>query len=173
MLTLFAVALGGVLTGAVATLFGIWLWFKVVYTAEMTLVGEASYRVAIPGRSDVLSRIYALGYDGRYLLVLSSKSSEYPEPYYIDLTGRKIGLPNFGNYKHIPFLRCAFVHTDIHDGFPLDGAFVADWNVTNDWREVRIRITGYVQDEPGRSEETMKKHRPIAYGNEIILTGGW
>ncbi len=175
MLTLFAVALGGFLTGAVATLFGIRLWLRIVYTGDVTLVEQELYRVTVAGRPDASGRVYMLSHGGEYLLALTSKLLEHPpfyEPYYIDLSSRRIGLLNCDKYKHIPFLRCALVNADIYDGFPLDGALVADWKMDNDWKEVRIQITGFVQEESHHFEEYMRELLPIAYGNEIILTGG-
>lgn len=168
--TMIVIALGGALGGSLVTLLGIWLWLGAVYTGEMTLVGQASYRVGVPARPDASGRVYMLGYEGRYLLVLTSKSAERREGYYIDLSRRRIGVPNFDIYRRVPFLACAFVNADIHDGFPLDGALVAEWQMIDGSTQVRIRITGMVQQVPGDSEETLKEFMPIAYGSEIVLT---
>jgi len=172
VLAIVVAGLAGGLVGSLATLLGLWLWFGAVCTGGMTLVGQTPWRTVVPARPDASGRVYMLGYDDRYLLVLTSRSSTYPEAYYVDLGGRKIGLPNFGvdEYRRIPFLGCAFVDVDAYHGFPLDGALVADWKVTSDYKEVRIRITGFEQEEPGDSDAIMAEHMPIAYGNEIVLT---
>ncbi len=172
-LTLCVVAFAGIAVGVFATLLGIWLWLGIAYTGERTLVGQASYRVAVPSRPDASGTVYMLGYDDKYLLVLTSRSSEHPEGYYVDPGSRRIGLPDFGKYRRIPFLGCALVNASVYWGFPLDGAFAADWRTANEGKEVRIRITGMVQEEPGGSEEFLKQHMPIAYGNEIVLTRSW
>ncbi|MBN1506624.1 MAG: hypothetical protein JW955_07250 [Sedimentisphaerales bacterium] len=173
MLTTVAVALGGAVVGSFATLLGIRFWLGAFYTGEMTLVGQSPYHVSVPARPDARGRLYMLSYDEKYLLVLTSKSSEHPEPYYLDPGSRKIGLPSFGPYRRIPFLGCALVNAHVYYGFPLEGALIADWNVASDRREVHIRITGFKQEELWDSDTTMKEHMPIAYGNEIVLTRTW
>jgi len=171
MLIMFAVTLVvGILMGSLVTLLGIRL--LLMDDEDLTSVGQTSYRVVVPARPDASGRVYRLGYDNRYLLVLTSKSSEYPEPYYMDLVSRRIGLPDVGEPRHIPLLGYALVDANVYHGFPLEGALTADWKVTSDQKEVRIRITGFEQEEPGDPDATMKEHVPMAYGNEIVLTRG-
>lgn len=147
---------------------GFWIWFSRICTPEMTLVQlSPAFHAAIPGKSDASARLYSLGRD-RYLLVLTSKFSKYPEGYYVNLFHGEIGLPDFPDY--IPILKYALVDRRIYDGFPELGALKADWDVKNDRDEVHIRIKGFKIEEPGvDDEELMRKNMPIAYQSEIIL----
>ncbi len=160
-----------ILVTAVVTAFilvgGFWLWFSRICTPEMTLVQLSSvYRAAIPGKPDASARLYSLGRD-RYLLVLTARSSKYPEGYYVNLFHGEIGLPDFPDY--IPRLKYALVDRRIYDGFPELGVFKADWSVKNNGEEVHIRIKGFKIEEPG-AEERLRENMPIGYQSEIILT---
>jgi len=152
---------------AIILIGGFWLWFNSICTPEMTLVQLSSgYRAAIPGKPDASARFYWLGRD-RYLLVLTDRSSKYPEGYYVNLFNGKIGLPDFPDY--IPLLKYALVDRRIYDGFPELGAFKADWSVKNNGEEVHIRIKGFKIEEPG-AEERLRENMPIGYQSEIVLT---
>lgn len=151
---------------------GFWLWFSRICTEEMTLVQLSSiFHASIPGKSDASARLYSLGYD-RYLLVLTAKSSKYPEGFYVDLFHGEIGLPDFPDY--IPLLNYALVDRRIYDRFPELGALKVDWDVKNNGEEVHIRIKGFKIDEPSidgiDDEECLKENMPIVYKSEIILT---
>ncbi len=171
-----AILVTTVVTAAVTALIitvGFCLWFNHVYTVERTIVHLSSlYQAEVLGKPDILARVYSLGARGEGygdVLVLTSKSSEHPEGYIVNVNGRKIGLPSFPDY--IPFLnKFAMVDKWVYDGYPYYGELKADWDVKDDGKEVHIRIKGFKDEELGGTEESAKKCMPLAYESEIILT---
>jgi hypothetical protein len=147
---------------------GFSLWFSSICTPEMTLLQlSRTYYATIQGIHSAPARLYSLGRD-RYLLVLKSRSSKYPEGYYLDLFHGEIGLPDFPDY--IPLYRYALVDSKIYDGFPDLGALKADLNVKEGKDEVHIRIKGFKEKEQGiNDEELMRENMPIAYQSNIVL----
>ena len=147
---------------------GFWLWFSSIYTPEMTLLQlSRTYYATIQGIHSASAKLYSLGRD-RYLLVLKSRSSKYPEGYYLDLFHGEIGLPDFPDY--IPLCRYALVDKRIYDGFPDLGALKADLDVKKDKDEIHLRIKGFKEKELGiNDEELMREKMPIAYQSNIVL----
>jgi hypothetical protein len=154
---------------AIILIAGFWLWFGSVCTPEMTLVQLCSgIRVAIPEKPDASGRLYNLGRD-RFLLVLTARSEEHPEGYFLDLFHGRVGLPDFPDY--VPLLKYALVDRRIYDGFPELGTLKAEWDVKRNGKEIHLSITGFATEEPGvDSDELLRDNMPIGYRNEIILT---
>jgi hypothetical protein len=143
------------------------LWLGHVWSDFTTVVRESSTRVVEVADPGVSGRLYPLGYD-RHLLVLVSRSAEFPEGYFIDLGRRKIGLPDFPRYMRVG--RYAIVDSRVYDGVPDLGVLDAAWKMNLGWKEVQIRVSGFAAGESGPGdEELLKEHMPIAYGNEIVL----
>jgi len=147
---------------------GFCIWFSRICTPEMTLVQLSSvFRVTIPSKPDASARLYSLGRD-RFLLVLTARSSKYPEGYYLNMFHGEIGLPDFPDY--IPLYKYALVDRRIYDGFPTIGELKADWSVKGDRDEVRICFKGFEEGLADDDDELLKTNMPIGYQNEIILT---
>ena len=166
---MFTTILVTAMVTALILICGFWLWFTRICTPEMTLLQlSRTYHATIPGIPSASAKLYSLGRD-RYLLVFKSRSSKYPEGYYLDLFHGEIGLPDFPDY--IPLYKYALVDRRIYDGFPDLGALKADLDVKKDKDEVHIRIKGFKEKESGiNDEELMRENMPIGYQNEIILT---
>jgi hypothetical protein len=137
------------------------------------------YDVSIPGKPAVSAKLYWLGFShlgvtghgGRaHLLVLTSKSSDDREFYYIKINQQEVGLPSC--FKYIPLLFGAVVDRSTLSGFPFLGTLKADWEKNE--REVRMRITGFsdaVQKfDPNSTSEAARRSRPIAYQRVIVFT---
>lgn len=171
------IILSTVLVTALVLMIAFWLWLEIYMTYSTIVSVSASYRVAVPGKPAVSARLYWLGSPhiggAKDLLVLTSKSSEHREFYFIDMSRREIGLPNCP--KYVPLLDGAIVDRSTLGGFPLGGELKAEWN-END-HEVRIRITGFsdvaIKAEGGPDldeKEIAQRQMPIGYQREIIFT---
>ena len=147
---------------------GFWIWFSRICTTEMTLLQlSRTYHATTPGMPSASAKLYSLGRD-RFLLVLMSRSSKYPEGYYLNMFNGEIGLPDFPDY--IPLYKYCLVDRRIYDGFPSLGALKVDLDVKKDKDEVHIRIKGFKEKEPGiNDEELMRENMPIAYQSNIVL----
>ena len=166
---IIAISVTAVVTAVVTSLiliFGFWIWFSRICTTEMTLLHlSGRYHATIPDMPNASAKLYSLGLN-RYLLVLTSRSSKYPEGYYLNLGHKEIGLPDFPDY--IPLFKYCLVDKRIYDGFPDLGALEADLDVKNDGEEIHIRIKGFKEKESGH-EELIRENMPIAYQSNIVL----
>jgi hypothetical protein len=165
-----------VLASSLATailLVGVFLiWVDRVYTEYSTLLRVSPYRVVIPADPGIAGKLYTIGRDSTYLLVLTSRHSRHPEPYHIKLASQEIGVPEF--YQYVPLPRSAIIDRCTLDGYPMDTVVAADWEVKNDWREVHIRIRGFLYPlerdvVPVRPDNTIPQMIRLAYQKEIIL----
>ena len=168
IITILVTALITAVATALILIFGFWIWFSRICTTEMTLLQSSRmYHATTPGMPSASARLYYLGRD-RFLLVLMSRSSKYPEGYYLNMFNGEIGLPDFPDY--IPLYKYCLVDRRIYDGFPTLGALKADLDVKKDKDEVHIRIKGFKEKEPGiNDEELMREHMPIAYQSNIVI----
>ena len=193
VLRVFLLVLGTAAATAFVLIAGFLHWLDKTYTEDRCFVRVASsYRAIVPGDPAISTRLYQLGPYMRFLLVLTSKSSDRHEVYYIDGHSHKIGVPDFRNYR--PFRKSALVSWFACEGFPDDGAVVADWDWIDDDHDLRIRVRG-LSDTSGpsplgymlrpdladrRLKESVPEMIQLAYGREIILhplwegdEGGW
>jgi len=168
IISILVTALVTAMVTALILIGGFWIWFSRICTTEMTLLQlSRTYHATTPGMSGASARLYPLGRD-RFLLVLMSKSTKYPEGYYLNMFHGEIGLPDFPDY--IPLYKYCLVDRRIYDGFPGLGALKADFDVKKGKDEVHIRIKGFKEKEPGiNDEELMRENMPIAYKSNIVL----
>lgn len=175
---LLATIVGSSLGTAVLLVGVLLIWMDRVYTDYSTLLRLSRYRVVVPADPEIAGRLYTVGRDSTYLLVLTSRHSRHPEAYHIKLASHEIGVPEFNQY--IPFFRNAIIDRCTLDGYPIDAIVAADWEVKNDWREVHIRIRGlqyptkgYVlsagRDSLVPVPETIPDMIQLAHQKEIIL----
>jgi hypothetical protein len=169
------IILSTVLVTALVLMIAFWLWLEIYMTYSTIVSVSASYRVDVPGKPAVSARLYWLGSPhiggAKDLLVLTSKSSEHREFYFIEMSRREIGLPNCP--KYVPLLDGAIVDRSTLWGFPLGGELRAEWNENE--TEVRIRIMGFsdaaIKAEPASDsdEEVARRRMPIGYQRDIVL----
>jgi len=182
VLKILSLVSGTAATTAFLLVVGFLHWLDKTYTEERCFVRVASsYRAVVPGEPAISTRLYQLGPYMRFLLVLTSKSPDRLNVYYIDGSSQKIGVPDFGNYR--PFRKSALVSWLACEGFPDDGAVVADWEWINDDHDLRIRVRGLKHTSASSSldhmlrpdfaerrlKETVPEMIQLAYGRDIIL----
>ena len=143
-----------------------------VWTEYTDVVWRAPYRVVIPGEPAVSGILYRLDRRATYLLVLSSRSTERPEAYYISFVPEQIGLPNFRQY--VPFARFALVDRGTLDGVYSETEIDVDWNLEEKWKEMRIRIKGFTKHtyagyDAAERERINRGMIPLGYQREIIF----
>jgi hypothetical protein len=152
---------------------GFWVWLE-TYMVYSTLISIwPSYRVTIPGQPAITARLYWLGSPrvggAEDLLVLTPKSSGRREFYCIDMSHRKIGLPECP--KYVPLFDSAIVDRTTLEGYPLELDLKAEWDENE--TEVRIRIMGFsdraMKPRPD-DDENARRMMPIGYQREIVLT---
>jgi hypothetical protein len=169
-ITVAATAIVTTIITVVVVVGAFWLWFSGVCTEEMTLVQSSrTYRAIVSGKPEITARVYYLGFDKGYLLVLTAKSARHAEGYCVDLANGRAGLPNFPAY--VPLFKYALVDRRIYDGVPEPGVLNVEWEVDDEKHESRMRIVGFQQTEAG-DEEATKEVMPLAYQNEIVFIGG-
>ncbi len=143
-----------------------------VYAEYSTLLRLSRYRVVIPADPGIVGKLYSVDRDSTYLLVLTSRHSCRPEPYLVNLGKRTIGVPQLPQY--VPLLRSAIVDRETFQGYPVDTEIAGDWEAKDNWREVHIRIHGFLYPRegdvaPARSDNTIPELIRLAYQKEIIL----
>ncbi|HEC02177.1 MAG TPA: hypothetical protein ENI81_01465 [Phycisphaerales bacterium] len=153
------------------------MFFLWINTGEKKLIWESAYRVLVPEDRAVSGRFYSTG-SGRYLLVLTSPSSNRREGYCINIDTHQIGMPSFSQSSYIALRRSALVDSETLEGYPYYGAIEADWQVASDQQEVRIRIKGFDTDalqsiHPSRDPNDIARFAsecmPMAWEREIVL----
>jgi hypothetical protein len=182
VLRIVSLVLGTATATAFPMIVGFLHWLDKTYTVDRCFVRvPSSCRAIVPGEPAISTRLYQLGPYMRFLLVLTSKSPDRLNVYYIDGSSQKIGVPDFGNYR--PFRKSALVSWLTCEGYPDDGAVVADWHWINDDHDLRIRVRGLRDNSapsplsdmlrPDLAERRVRESVPemiqLAYGREIIL----
>jgi hypothetical protein len=142
---------------------------------ELVLVPESEYKVSIAESQGATGTLYYLGRDN-YLLTLYGREHQHTEGYFLNFRQKDIGLPDFGRFRRL--IKFALVERNTMAGFPYLGTLDAEWKVSANENEVRIRIkgspdtvrkaNGFVSTQ--EAEEYEKKDLALAYQKEIILT---
>jgi hypothetical protein len=183
MLKILLLVLGTAAASAFVLIVGLLQWLDKTYTVDRCFVRICPYfRAIVAGKPTVSTRLYMLGPYMRFLLVLTSNSSNRHEAYYIDVYKEAIGVPDFGRYR--PFRKGALVSWLAIEGFADDATVVADWDWINNDEDLRIRVRGLSysgapaplpSDSFGsrasehRATANLPEMIQLAYGREIIL----
>jgi hypothetical protein len=135
------IVFGTALVTALVLIVGFLVWLDRVYTVDKLFVRISPYfRAIVPGKPEVSTRLYMLGGQMRFILVLRSKSSKRREEYFIDANKQEIGVPNLREYR--PFWNGALVWWEAWEGFEDDTAVEADWDWIDNGKDLRIRVKG-------------------------------
>lgn len=165
--------LGSSIVTAALLITGAGLWLSRFWTEYTDVVRRSPYRVVVQGEPTISGTLYRLDRRAAYLLVLTSKSAQGPEAYYIDFVAERMGLANFPQY--VPLGRCALVDRETLDGIYSEAEIEADWDLQEKWREMRIRIKDFIADvyaghDAAQRAEEGRALIPLGYQREIILT---
>ncbi len=158
-------------TASVTTLvlaLGFLTYLDRVYTVDKCYVRICpEERAVVLGEPPVSTKLYMLGPYMRYLLVVTSESSEEWCMYYVDVINHEMGVPDYSVYR--PFGKGALVSWLAIEGFECDTTIAATW----EWRnhDLHIRVKGYADDAGDSSALSLDDSETATVANEISPQG--
>jgi hypothetical protein len=138
------------------------------YVLENTFLCEAKYTVTITNDDELEGKLYSIK-SNIFLLVLTQKTTQKSDGYYIDMNRKTIGIPDFAFYKPLAHLKAALVGNSTKEGYPIIGE-IDPSSITVQGNEIHVFVEEFSKEarktEPS-SADFIKTS--IIYQKNIIL----